>query len=158
MCLQVAGRADIEYRRAYEFACTPQVLWAAMQEVDRFEAWWPWLEEFRLEGDKLKAGSVLHGVVSPPLPYRMRIQVEITRCEPPTEIDAVIHGDLEGLATIEVRPGELGAVAEVAWTVEMKQRPMRLACRLGRPLLQWGHDRVVEMTVAGFRRRLESAG
>jgi hypothetical protein len=47
---------------------------------------------------------------------------------------------------------------EVAWTVEMKQRPMRLASRFGRPLLQWGHDRVVEMTVAGFRRRLESGG
>jgi hypothetical protein len=33
---------------------------------------------------------------------------------------------------------------------------MRLASRVGRPLLQWGHDRVVEMTVAGFRRRIES--
>ncbi len=127
-----------------------------MQEVDRFEAWWPWLEEFRLEGDTLKAGSILHGVVSPPLPYRMRIRVEITRYEPPTEIDAVIHGDLEGLASIQVRPSEVGAVAEVAWTVEMMQRPMRLASRFGRPLLQWGHDRVVEMTVAGFRRRIES--
>jgi hypothetical protein len=32
---------------------------------------------------------------------------------------------------------------------------MRLASRVGRPVLQWGHDRVVEMTVAGFRRRIE---
>ena len=39
----------------------------------------------------------------------------------------------------------------------MMQRPMRLASRVARPLLQWGHDRVVELTVAGFRRRLESA-
>ncbi len=127
-----------------------------MQEVDQFEAWWPWLEEFRLEGGSLKAGSVLHGVVAPPLPYRMRLRVEITRSEPPREIDAVIHGDLEGLASIEIRPTDVGARAEVAWTVEMMQRPMRLAARFGRPLLQWGHDRVVEITVAGFRRRLEA--
>ena len=83
-CLHVAGRADIRYRRAFEFACTPQELWEAMQEVDQFEAWWPWLEEFRLEGGSLKVGSVLHGVVAPPLPYRMRLRVEITRSEPPT--------------------------------------------------------------------------
>lgn len=133
-------------------------MWDAIQEVDQFEAWWPWLEEFRLEGGTLRAGSVLHGVVSPPLPYRMRIRVEITRCEPPTGMDAVIHGDLEGLASLEVRAREGGAEAEVAWTVEMMQRPMRLASRFGRPLLQWGHDRVVDMTVAGFRRRLQSAG
>jgi hypothetical protein len=40
----------------------------------------------------------------------------------------------------------------------MMQRPMRLASRFGRPLLQWGHDRVVESTVDGFRHRLESRG
>jgi hypothetical protein len=129
-----------------------------MQEVDQFERWWPWLEEFRLEGGSLKVGSVLHGVVAPPLPYRMRLRVEITRSEPPTEIDAVVHGDLEGLASIEIHQTDVGTRAEVAWTVEMMQRPMRLAARFGRPLLQWGHDRVVESTVAGFRRHLEAAG
>jgi hypothetical protein len=36
----------------------------------------------------------------------------------------------------------------------MKQRPMRLAARLASPLLRWGHDRVVEATVASFRRNL----
>jgi hypothetical protein len=34
---------------------------------------------------------------------------------------------------------------------------MRLASRFGHPLLKWGHDRVVESTVAGFRRRLKAA-
>jgi hypothetical protein len=38
--------------------------------------------------------------------------------------------------------------------MEMRQPAMRLAGRIGRPLLQWGHDRVVEMTVAGFRRQI----
>jgi hypothetical protein len=99
---------------------------------------------------------VLHGVVVPPLPYRMRIRVELTRCEPPGVIDALIGGDLEGDAHLRIRADGTGSRVEVAWTVEMKQRPMRLASRFGRPLLQWGHDRVVEMTVAGFRRRLEA--
>jgi uncharacterized protein YndB with AHSA1/START domain len=150
-------RPVIEYRRAYEFASTPAELWDAIREVDQFPKWWSWLEEFRFEGDALAAGSVLHGVVAPPVPYRMRIQVELVRSEPPTRIDAVVHGDLEGVARLEMRPSSVGTTAEVAWTVEMMQRPMRMADRFAHPLLQWGHDRVVEMTVAGFRRRLEAA-
>ncbi len=136
---------------------SPPELWDVIGEVDQFEGWWPWLEEFRLEGDSLKEGAVLHGVIAPPLPYRMRIQIELTRCEPPRRIEALIHGDLEGEASLDLRARGTGSGVEVAWTVEMIQRPMRLADRMAHPFLQWGHDRVVEITVAGFRRRLGSA-
>jgi carbon monoxide dehydrogenase subunit G len=154
----MAWRPVIDYGREYEFAVTPSELWEGLQQVEEFERWWPWLEEFRLEGNTLATGAVLHGVVAPPLPYRMRIRVELTRCDSPVAIDAVIGGDLEGEARLRVRAAGTGSRVEVRWTVEMMQRPMRLATRFGRPLMQWGHDRVVEMTVDGFRRRLESTG
>jgi hypothetical protein len=150
------ARPVIEYRRAFAFGLGPADLWARIERVDHYERWWPWLQEFRIEGGALTAGSVLHGVVVPPLPYRMRIRVEVTRCEPPAAIDAAVGGDLVGLAHLRVHPDGAGSRVEVAWTVEMMQRPMRLASRFGRPLLQWGHDRVVESTVAGFRRRLKA--
>ena len=101
---------------------------------------------------------MLSGVVAPPLPYRMRIEIELTRCEPMRIIEALIHGDLEGNATVELRQQGAGTEVEVAWTVEMMQAPMRLADRFAHPLLQWGHDRVVELTIAGFRKRLQSTG
>ena len=129
-------------------------MWERMEHLDQFEDWWPWLQEYRLEGGGLVAGSVLHGVVVPPLPYRMRIRVELTRCEPPGVIDARIGGDLKGEARVRIRPDGACSRVEVAWTVEMMQRPMRLASRFGRPLLQWGHDKVVESAVGGFRRRI----
>jgi hypothetical protein len=153
----MSKRPTIEYRRAYEFPTTPEDLWDSIEEVDHFEEWWSWLEEFRFEGGSLQAGSVLSGVVAPPLPYRMRIRVELVHCERPSFIDAVVHGDLEGVARLDVCPSEVGTSAEISWTLEMMQRPMRLADRVAHPVLQWGHDRVVEITVAGFRRRLESA-
>jgi carbon monoxide dehydrogenase subunit G len=155
------GRPVFDYRREYEFALAPAAMWQRMEHLDQFEGWWPWLQEFRLEGATLTAGSVLHGVIVPPLPYRMRIRVELTRCDPPGVIDATVGGDLEGEAHLRMRAeGTDGTRSrvEVAWTVEMMQRPMRLASRFGRPLLQWGHDRVVETTVNGFRRRLEAGG
>jgi hypothetical protein len=148
----------INYQRSYEFPLPPEGIWDALEEVDQFALWWPWLEEFRLEGDSLAAGTVLHGVVAPPLPYRMRIQIELTRCEKPGIIEALVHRDLEGEASIALYPQGVGAHVDVAWTVEMMQRPMRLADRMAHPVLKRGHDLVVENTVAEFRRHLGGLG
>lgn len=140
----------IEYAGTHDFALAPVELWAAIERFDSFGAWWGWLQEFRLEGDGLRDGSVLHGVVAPPLPYRMRIRVEIVRCVPHVLLDAEVHGDLEGTAHLEMRTSPPGTTVTIGWTVEMMQRPMRLASRFAHPLLQWGHDRVVEMTLRGL--------
>jgi len=145
----------IAYRRQFAFAIPPTKIWEAIERVERFEGWWSWLEEFRLDGGELREGAVLHGVVAPPLPYRMRVDVELTRCERPALIDSIVRGDLEGEAALRIRPDGAGSQVEVAWTIEMMQRPMRVASRVAHPLLKWGHDRVVELTVAGFRRHVE---
>jgi uncharacterized protein YndB with AHSA1/START domain len=146
----------IDYRREFLFAVPPTEVWDAIEREDQFEQWWSWLEEFRIDGGTLEEGAVLHGAVVPPLPYRMRVLVELVRCERPALIDATVHGDLEGIARLRVRPQGTGSAVEVAWTVEMMQRPMRVASRVAHTLLEWGHDRVVEATVASFRRHLES--
>jgi hypothetical protein len=145
----------INFTGTYDFALSPEDLWSAIEHFERFPGWWGWLHEFRLEGDGLAAGSVLHGVVVPPLPYRMRIRVDILDCVRYRSIDAAVHGDLEGDARLRLNKSALGATIEVGWKVEMMQSPMRLASRFAHPLLRWGHDRVVDITVAGFRRNVE---
>lgn len=147
----------IEYRGSFGLDAAPEQVWHVIEHSEQFEAWWGWLEEFRLEGEGLVDGSVLHGVVCPPLPYRMRLRVELERCLPPRSIEASVHGDLEGQARLVLEPDGTGTLAEVGWTIEMMQGPMRLAARFARPLLAWGHDRVVDVTVASFRRHLRQA-
>jgi uncharacterized protein YndB with AHSA1/START domain len=154
----MSHRPVINYQHSYEFPLPPEGIWDALEEVDQFALWWPWLEDFRLEGDSLATGTVLHGVVAPPLPYRMHLQIELTRCEKPGIIEALVHRDLEGEASIALCSQGVGTHVEVAWTVEMMQRPMRLADRMAHPVLKRGHDRVVENTVAEFRRRLSGLG
>jgi carbon monoxide dehydrogenase subunit G len=148
----------IDYRGRFAFDVSPQAIWSSIERSERFETWWAWLREFRLEGPGLVAGAVLHGVVSPPVPYTMRIRVVIDRCVPGRQIDATVHGDLEGVARVVLEPTGTGTVAEVAWTVEMTQRSMRMAGRVAHPLMRWAHDRVVEATVAGMRRHLAAGG
>jgi hypothetical protein len=152
----------IGYRGRFAFDVPPEDIWASIEHYEQFETWWAWLREFRLEGPGLEDGAVLHGVVSPPVPYTMRISVVLDHCIAPRRIDATVHGDLEGAARLVLERAGDGTLAEVSWTVEMKQRTMRVAARVAYPLMRWGHDRVVEATVQGYRRHLaaqiESSG
>jgi carbon monoxide dehydrogenase subunit G len=141
----------IDYEGHFDFDVAPEVLWSAMADVRHFESWLGWLADLALVGDGLVAGAVLVGTVSPPLPYRMRVEVRLEHCEAPRWIDATVRGDLEGSAQVSLEPAGHGTRVEAAWTIEMMQRPMRLAARVAHPLLRWGHDVVVEATVRGFR-------
>jgi uncharacterized protein YndB with AHSA1/START domain len=145
----------IDFHRSYRFPVPPAAVWRSIEDVDHFPAWWGgWLGNFRVIGDGLKAGSVLDGTVSPPLPYRMHVQVTIDRCQQPERIEATVSGDLTGHALLTLTPADAGSEVQVAWTIEMRQRTMRAVARVAYPLLRWGHDRVVEATVAGFRQHL----
>jgi carbon monoxide dehydrogenase subunit G len=147
----------IDYRGTFDFDLPPDAMWEALEHCERFESWWGWLHEFRIDGHGLRSGSVLRGLVSPPVPYQMRIRVTLEHCRRPEHIEATVAGDLEGPARLRLEPHGPGTRAHVDWTIEMQQRPLRLAARVASPLLRWGHDRVVEATVSGFRRHLAAA-
>jgi carbon monoxide dehydrogenase subunit G len=143
--------AVLEYEGAFDLPAPPPQVWDAISHVESFESWWSWLRELRVEGTPLDAGTVLSGLVVPPIPYRMRLRVDLVRCTPPRHIDAEVSGDLVGRAHLDLDPYPAGTCARVGWTVEMMSQPMRLAARVGSPILRWGHDRVVEATVRRFR-------
>jgi len=151
----MAGSAYvIEYDGAFAFPVSAAELWATMGRFDRFSSWWGWLREFSVEGRGLGHGTVLHGVVAPPVPYRMRLDVVIDECVPERRLTAHVHGDLEGTAQLSFEGDDIGSRAHATWKLEMMQGPMRLAARITPHMLRWGHDRVVEATVEGFRRHL----
>jgi len=152
------GSPVITYQAEHRFPVRPELLWGELERTDEFEQWWQWLGDLQFEGDGLVPGSVLRGVVSPPVPYRMRVEVVLVSAVRASTIDAEIHGDLDGWARLVFHDEPGGTLVAVAWSVEMLQRPMRIAARVGLPILQWGHDRVVDVTVAGFRRHLATRG
>jgi hypothetical protein len=145
-----ARACTIAFRGAYEFSSPPEAMWTAIEHSERFEGWWWWLGEFRLDGRGLVPGAVLHGRVSPPVPYQMQVHIHLEVCEAPYRIDAAVAGDLVGPAHLRLSPSGAGTLAEVDWALEMMQRPMRMAARVASPLLRFGHDRVVEATVRGL--------
>jgi Polyketide cyclase / dehydrase and lipid transport len=144
----------IEYDGAFTFPVPVARVWEMMGRFALFPSWWSWLREFSVEGQGLERGTVLHGIVAPPLPYRMQLDVVLDDCDPGRRIAAFVHGDLEGTATLTFDGDDTEARVHATWTIEMMQRPMRMAARFAYPLLRWGHDRVVDATVDGFRRHL----
>jgi hypothetical protein len=84
----------------------------------------------------------------------MRLQVILDDCVPERCINAAVHGDLEGVARIAFEGDDAETRVHATWTIEMTQPSMRVAARLAPRLLRWGHDRVVDATVQGLRRRL----
>ena len=153
----VAGSCYVmDYAGRFNFPVPPEELWSAIERLDQFERWWGWLGHLQVDGAGLAEGSVLRGTVSPPVPYRMSVEVELQRCVPAEMIDAQVSGDLAGDAHLRLQRDGEGTVTDVAWSLEMLQRPMRLAGRFAYPLLRWGHDRVVDATVMAFRRQLPS--
>ena len=148
--------AVIDFREEFRFSVPPPTVWDFIERTGEFERLWAWLGDFHLDGDGLRAGSVLVGEVSPPVPYRMRVRVVLGDCVRPTSIDAAVHGDLEGTARLRIVGEQGGSRVAVAWRIEMMQRAMRIADRVAHPLLRWGHDRVVDATVLSFRHHIEA--
>jgi hypothetical protein len=133
------ARSDyvIEYDRTFTFSVPVEQLWATMTRLECYPSWWTLLREFSVEGVGLDAGSELHGVVVPPLPYRIRLDIVLYESVPQRFISAFVHGDLEGTAQLNFESDGTATHVHATWAIEMMQRPMRLAPCIGHPVLRW---------------------
>jgi hypothetical protein len=136
---------------AYLFHADPDQVWFAMNRVEEFPRWWRWLRDFRVEGRGLETGGSLTGLVVPPIPYRFRVTIHLDDVRPAEGIQARLSGDLLGPAALELREHEVGCELAIRWDVEMRKPSMRSAAHVAKPLLVWGHDQVIEVTVRRFR-------
>ncbi len=113
------------------------------------------MHDLEARGNGLDPGSELDFAVVSPLPYRMRLRVRVIDARRPDRIEADIDGHLRGTGSIELREeGESITLVEVAWTVEVRDRAMRVGARVARPLIKWGQDWAVRVALRNFRRHL----
>jgi uncharacterized protein YndB with AHSA1/START domain len=138
------------FDRSWDFAVPPNELWATLARTDQYPNWWPWLREFQVTGDGLSSGSVAELVIQAPLPYQLHCTIEVVEADAPHVLAANVTGDLEGPARLELLPVADGAVARLAWTLEVRSSLLRPLAVVGRPVLAWAHDRIVERGLAEF--------
>lgn len=155
MTRRMPGGPDVRFDGTYWFPVAPVELWSILGDFDRYPVWWTWLRDFAVvaDGHGLVAGAELGGTVVPPVPYRLSLRVTLDRCRPPELVEATIDGDLRGRAVLRLAEAGDGTMVTVEWTLRMATAPLRLAALVAYPVVRWGHDQVVAMTVAGFRHR-----
>jgi hypothetical protein len=146
-----------DFDRTWKFHLPPDELWGIVNRTDDFRQWWTWLRDFETPG--VHAGAQARCVIQSPLPYALRLRIDVERAEEPSLVETYVSGDLDGPARLEIHPAPgLGSAARLVWHLEVRDRVLRPVARVARPLMVWAHDRVVATGVEQFRRRALNDG
>ena len=140
------------FDRSWRFEVGREALWLVLARTDEFPRWWTWLRRFEV-GSGLVDGAVARCVVRPPLPYVLRFDVAVERVVPAALVETTVSGDIEGPARLELSGDGDRAEARLVWEVDVRDPLLRTAARVARPLMEWGHEWVVDTGVEQFRRR-----
>ena len=139
--------------RDWTFEVAPDELWSAMIETDRYPSWWPWLRRFD-PGEGFETGARWHCEVAPPLPYVVRFSVTLDRIEHGSSARATVDGDVRGDALLTVE--DLGggrSSARLRSRLAPANPVLRNVGRVARPVVEWGHDWVLDQGLRQFVER-----
>ena len=149
------GSAPIRSDRHFRFDATAEQVWASLAEVDCYRRWWPWLRSF--DGTELAQGAVWRCRVQPPMPYSVRFTVTIDEVEPMRRIGATIEGDIAGTASLSLTDDVAAALdgrceLHLVSTLEPRHPGLRALAVVGRPMIRFGHDWVLDTGATQFAR------
>ena len=139
-----------DYDRRFVFAVSPETFWTTVSRTELYPTWWTWLREFKSDG--LHDGAHTECVIQAPLPYALRVGIDVERVLPPERVETRVSGDLEGPARLEITPTESGCAARLVWSLELREPWLARIARFTRPVLTWAHDRVISSGVHQFER------
>lgn len=136
--------------RSFHFDVAPAVFWSAISAVDRYQSWWPWLRRF--DAEPLSAGARWACEVQPPLPYRVRFDVDLVEVHEPEWIRVEIRGDIVGSAGLEVADAGSGCDVHLRSSLSPRNPFLGLIGGLAPRLVRFGHDWVMETGARQFTR------
>ena len=142
---------EVRSERRFEFDAAPPALWAALGSVDDYPRWWPWLRRF--EARALAPGEEWRCTVKPPVPYVVRFAIRFDEVEVERRIDATVEGDIEGPAQLLIEPSAGGSAVTLTSSLRPTNTVLKAAAVLGRPLVRYGHDWVLDIGAGQFASR-----
>lgn len=144
------------YRDTHELPLSRRSAWAQLTRAELYPTWWSWMRDLEVTGTPLEPGTTFTFRVVAPIPFTMRLVVEVIDSKEAERLEATIHGDLVGTATMSFE--EISAEstrATLGWNVEVHKPRVRGAARALRPILQWGQNWAVDSALKGFLRHLD---
>jgi len=142
---------ELRSERTYRIDRPPEHVWAAIGRVDAFQDWWPWLRHFDAEG--LIVGDRWRCTIRPPLPYVLRLTIQIEEAAAPSRIEATVSGDISGHASVHLEPDGSGSAIRLTSRLAPARQPLRTIAMLTPWLARFGHDWVLDTGFEQFSAR-----
>ncbi|MFQ3616594.1 MAG: SRPBCC family protein [Cyanobacteriota bacterium] len=148
--------ADYNFVTLWQFAAPIERVWNALIQTKDWPTWWQAVQSVEdLELDDLGGiGQVSRFVWKMPLGYTLAFDTQVVQLQPPTLMEAIAKGDVEGRGLWELSPMPEGCQVRYTWTVRTSGRWMNWAARLARPLLEWNHNAVMNQGGRGLANHL----
>lgn len=142
----------------WRLAAPQQAVWDALFDVAGYGTWWPAMVGFvdRKPG-VTGVGAHHEQVVRGPLPYNLRYETVVTRCEPPRELAYDAAGDLEGDGRMLVAPDGDQTVVTFHWNVRTRGFWMNVLSPLLKRLFAWNHNHVMSQGERGLTQFLSQS-
>jgi uncharacterized protein YndB with AHSA1/START domain len=148
--------ASYSFVTTWRFSAPVEAVWEAIFDSERWPLWWNGLEQVieLVPGDANRVGCVRRFTWKGRLPFRLVVDMRVIRVEPPTTLESIASGALEGRGLWSLARSAQGTTVRYDWQVRTTKRWMNLVAPLARPLFTWNHDVVMRRGEAGLRRTL----
>jgi hypothetical protein len=88
------------------------------------------------------------------LPYTLGFDVQVTRVQPPSRLEARAAGELDGTGRWTLTSADGGTLVRYDWDVRTTRRWMNLMAPAARPVFRWNHDELMREGGESLARRL----
>lgn len=146
----------------WTFEAPADLVWAVIADGEHWPEWWSYVERVEQIGAGQSDGrfSVWRYSWKTLLPYKIHLDLRITRIDPPRLLEADVTGDLVGLGRFRIVA--LGGQTQVRceWNVRTGRCWMTWMAPFARPIFAWNHRMVMragEVQLAGRLARLRDA-
>ena len=144
--------AEYVFRSEWRLPAGPDEVYAALQDVERYPAWWPQVIGVRRIDDlrgEMKVRSRL--------PYTLTVVLRREVEDPVARVlRATLDGDMTGMSQWTVSASDSGSLAVFDEAVNMRRRTIRTAGRLARPALVLNHSLMMRAGERGLRSYLSA--
>jgi hypothetical protein len=149
---------DYHFVSTWRLQAPIERVWEEIFHTEHWPSWWKYVHRVdQLDpGDADGLGRRQHLVFTTRLPYRLGFDIRVRRIEPPTTLEAVATGELDGVGCWTLTPDDGGTLIRYQWDVRTTRWWMNLAAPVARPAFAWNHDALMREAAQSLARRLNA--
>jgi hypothetical protein len=149
---------DYHFVSTWRLQAPIEQVWEEIVHTERWPSWWKYVHRVdQLDpGDADGLGRRQHLEFTTRLPYRLGFDIQVRHLQPPTTLEAVATGELEGVGRWTLTPADGGTLVRYNWDVRTTRWWMNLAAPVARPVFTWNHDALMREAAQSLADRLDA--